>query len=43
VKDRGAPVAPVDDMVDIPSALLAPGHTRHDVYKTPPRGERSKK
>ena len=31
VKDRCAPVAPVDDVVDIPSALLSPGQTRHDV------------
>jgi hypothetical protein len=31
VKDRRAPVATVDDMVDIPSALLSPGQARHDV------------
>ena len=43
VKDCRAPVATVDDMVDIPSALLSPGQTRHDVYETPPRGERLKK
>ncbi len=43
VKDRRAPVAPVEDVVDIPSAFLSSGETRHDVYETPPRGERSKK
>jgi hypothetical protein len=43
VKDRRAAIATVEDMVDIPSTLLSPGYTRHVVYETPPRGERSKK
>lgn len=42
IKDRRATVATIDDVVDITSDLLSPREARHDVYETPPRGERFK-